>query len=207
MNPYDMIYDLNDEVNKLTRQLEVTKASLSRWESVFGHLGTPDEVGNEWHSLSDRLEAAEKAVTEAYQRGYSTGQEEIEKERDELRAELKEVRYGVAVAHDTIKALRAKIEAMEKQEPAAFALYSGWSCKAVYLSEIEACEQRDRRQLTADLGGSLEAYRVVPLGALPCAQPAPSVPECPYPCGWRNLLKYASEDGAYLARSLNEDEP
>ena len=39
------------------------------------------------------------------------------------------------------------------------------------------------------------------------AQPAPSVPECPYPCGWRNLLKHAIEDGAYLARSINEDEP
>jgi len=38
-------------------------------------------------------------------------------------------------------------------------------------------------------------------------QPAPSVPECPYPCGWRNLLKHAIEDGAYLARSINEDEP
>ena len=50
-----------------------------------------------------------------------------------------------------------------KQEPVAFALYSGWARKAVYFSEIEACDQRDRRQLTADLGGSLEAYRVVPL--------------------------------------------
>ena len=39
------------------------------------------------------------------------------------------------------------------------------------------------------------------------AQPAPSVPECPYPCGWRNLLKHAIEDGAYLARHINEDEP
>ena len=39
------------------------------------------------------------------------------------------------------------------------------------------------------------------------AQPAPIVPECPYPCGWRNLLKHAIEDGAYLARSINEDEP
>lgn len=38
-------------------------------------------------------------------------------------------------------------------------------------------------------------------------QPAPSVPECPYPCGWRSLLKLAIEDGAYLARSINEDEP
>lgn len=39
------------------------------------------------------------------------------------------------------------------------------------------------------------------------AQPSPSVPECPYPCGWRNLLKLAIEDGAYLARSINTDEP
>lgn len=45
------------------------------------------------------------------------------------------------------------------------------------------------------------------LYALPGAQPAPSVPECPYPCGWRNLLKYALIDGSFLARSINEDEP
>lgn len=48
--------------------------------------------------ILDRLEAAEKAVAEAYQRGYATGQEEVEKERD---------------------ALRTKIEAMERQEPVA----------------------------------------------------------------------------------------
>ena len=78
--------------------------------------------------------------------------------------------------------LRTKIEQMERQEPVAFALYSGWARKAVYLSEIEACEQRDRRQLTADLSGSLEAYRVEPLYALPGAQaqPAPFIPE-----GWK----------------------
>ena len=62
-----------------------------------------------------------------------------------------------------ITRLRAKIKAMEQRVPVAFALYSGWARKAVYFSEIEACDQRDRRQLTADLGGSLEAYRVVPL--------------------------------------------
>ena len=76
-------------------------------------------------SLMAKLEAAEKVVTEAYQRGYSTGQEEIEKERDELRIELKEIRYEVAVAHDTIKAMRAKIEAMEKQEPVAWRTFDG----------------------------------------------------------------------------------
>ena len=39
------------------------------------------------------------------------------------------------------------------------------------------------------------------------AQPAPSIPDCPYPCGWRNLLSLAIKDGAYLAVSINEDEP
>ena len=49
----------------------------------------------------------------------------------------------------------------------------------------------------------------MPLPDLPGAQaqPAPSVPECPYPCGWLNLLTHAIQDGAYLARSINEDEP
>ena len=53
----------------------------------------------------------------------------------------------------------------------------------------------------------VEPTHWMPLPDLPGAQPAPSVPECPYPCGWRNLLKLAIEDGAYLARNINEDEP
>ena len=48
--------------------------------------------------------------------------EAAEKERDELRAELKEVRYGVAVAHDVINTLLSRIEAMERQEPVAWML-------------------------------------------------------------------------------------
>ena len=46
--------------------------------------------------LLDRLEAAEK-------------------ERDALRSVLAEFQYGAAVANETIKALQAKIEAMEKR--------------------------------------------------------------------------------------------
>ena len=41
--------------------------------------------------------------------------EAAEKERDALRAELNEIRYWTAVAHDTIKALNARIEAAEKE--------------------------------------------------------------------------------------------
>ena len=99
---------------------------------------------------------------------------------DRLEAAEKSDAESIAMyrkARDERDELRAKIEAMERQEPVAFALYSGWARKAVYLSEIEACEQRDHRQLTADLGGSLEAYRVVPLYRAPGAQPAPSIPE------------------------------
>ena len=98
----------------------------------------------------------------------------VDRLNDSLSAGYSELRKEAAAE---ITRLRARIEAMEQQEPIAFALYSGWARKAVYLSEIEACEQRDRRQLTADLGGSLEAYRVVPLYRAPGAQPAPSIPE------------------------------
>ena len=103
--------------------------------------------------------------------------EAAEKERDklkELNSALRtnsnsQVIHNARLAEENY-ALRARIEAMEKQEPVAFALYSGWARKAVYLSETEACEQRDHRQLTADLGGSLEAYRVAPLYLAPGAQ-------------------------------------
>ena len=123
---------------------------------------TPEEVGE----LLDRLEAAETAWKVSDKSLYDLTEKVIPNLRDQLETVEKER-----------DALRARIEAMERQEPGAFALYSGWASKAVYLSEIEACEQRDRRQLTADLGGSLEAYRVVPLYRAPGAQPAPSVPE------------------------------
>ena len=86
--------------------------------------------------------------------------------------------------------LQAKVEVMEKQEPAGVAgSMPGTSGFTM------ACFSADE----------------VPVGTklytLPGAQPAPSVPECPYPSGWQNLMKHAIEDGAYLARGINEDEP
>ena len=50
--------------------------------------------------------------------------EAVEKGRDELRTELKEVRHAVAMTRYTINTLQAKVEAMEKQEPVA----SVWRC-------------------------------------------------------------------------------
>lgn len=102
-----------------------------------------------------RLETAEKSDAESlsmYRRARD--------ERDALRAELNEIRYGVAVAHDTIKALRAKVEAMEQQEPIDLrfpsALRKMWASYEI-------------QQWIEDQG---------PLYALPGAQaqPAPSVP-------------------------------
>ena len=86
-------------------------------------------------------------------------------------------------------ALRARIEAMEKQEPVA------WCATDETGTVIEALGMNQSRRFDTAL------YLA------PGAQPAPSVPECPYPCGWKNLLTYAIKDGAYLARSINEDEP
>ena len=87
-----------------------------------------------------------------------------------VKSTLAELMDRLEAAEKERDALQAKIERIEKQEPVAFGLYSGWALKATYLKYHEACEQRDRRQLTADLSGSLEAYRVVPLYALPGAK-------------------------------------
>lgn len=88
-------------------------------------------------------------------------------------------------ARAEIERLRAKVEEMEQQKPVAWMDRHGTLYNSV--SHVRTSDK--------------------PLYALPGAQTAPSVPECPYPCGWRNLLKYAIEDGAYLARSINEDDP
>jgi len=91
--------------------------------------------------------------------------------------------------------LRAKIDEMEKQEPVAWIVapssrpFWGEYARQDAESEAQWC------------GGTAKAEPIYH------STGAPSVPECPYPCGWRSLLKLAIEDGAYLARHINEDEP
>ena len=34
-----------------------------------------------------------------------------------------------------------------------------------------------------------------------------AVPECPYPCGWRELYSIVTRDSAWIARSLDPDKP
>lgn len=67
-------------------------------------------------ALIDHLEAAEKAAAEAYRRGYSTGREEIEAERE---------------------ALRARIEQMEQQEPV------GWFARIDGDGPLMECKHAD----------------------------------------------------------------
>lgn len=130
------------------------------------------------NELLDRLEAAEQdAEEQARMNGMGASREAA------LMAKLE-------AAEKERDALLAKIAEMEKQEPVAFVDYKLGNCFrwAEYL-------------------GWQKIKDGARLYTLPGAQPAPSVPECPYPCGWKNLLTYAIKDGAYLARAINEGEP
>ena len=87
---------LNDLLNAkgvsepLREAVKVLTDRLEAWENVFSHLGTPDEVGNEWHALSDRHEAAEK-------------------ERDALRAENEALAANLRGKHSTAGATYAHL--------------------------------------------------------------------------------------------------
>lgn len=133
-------------------------------------------------------------------------------ERDALRAALRHEADCVEATKAEIVTLRTKIEQMEKQEPYCWTTSPPAGHYSRFNPEVDRWIEN--------------GWTVVPLYLAPGAQPAPSlasgdvslisegktrpapsVPECPYPCGWRSLLKLAIEDGAYLARSINEDEP
>ena len=81
-------------------------------------------------------------------------------ERDELRTELKEVRHGVAVAHDVINTLRARIEAAEKEVAhikevefprKARAVAVGWETKCVRLEQERTIDEQRIVDLMAEL--------------------------------------------------------
>ena len=59
-----------------TWRLAEAEEKLSKWEAVFGHLGTPDEVGNERLALTDRLNEAEaEGLEQAHLLGISAERE------------------------------------------------------------------------------------------------------------------------------------
>ena len=62
--------------NRYASALSRAADEISQWRWVFGHLGTPDEVGNEWHALLDRLNEAEaEGLEQAHLLGISAERE------------------------------------------------------------------------------------------------------------------------------------
>ena len=133
----------------------------------------PREIGEAIDAaiaMIDRLEAAESRLHEV-----AVVCATAEQERDELRAELKEVRYGVAVAHDVINTLRAKIEQMERQEPVAWgAFYFGGKLNGKRYAQCDTEAQIDKYILDRHRSDDSNTFRKAALYALPGAQPAPS---------------------------------
>ena len=87
---------------------------LEKWESVFGHLGEPDEVGNEWRALSDRLEAAESECLEQARLNGMGGEREAA-----LMAKLEAAEKDIAVKEEVIDSLAAVVKRLDAQCDAA----------------------------------------------------------------------------------------
>jgi hypothetical protein len=51
---------------KAATELRRQHAELYQWESVFRHLGTADECGNEWIGLQAEVEALRSAITKLH---------------------------------------------------------------------------------------------------------------------------------------------
>ena len=97
----------------------------------------------------------------------------LEKERDALRSDLAEFQYAAAVANDTIKALQAKIEAMERQEPVMWANSSN-------INSSRINKERGGHGDQHTCSETQTTYHDTQLYALPGAQIASSVPD-----GWK----------------------
>lgn len=155
------------------------------------------------NELLDRLEAAESdALEQARLNGMGSEREaalmaklemaENERTIDEQRvADLMAELNRVGQENEE---LRARIDEMEQQAPSAPDGVAEALQRLIENGAVLGPASAEDALLVARYRQRL----------LACA---PSAPECPYPCGWRNLLKLAIEDGAYLARSINEDEP
>ncbi|HCD7251492.1 TPA: hypothetical protein ND504_004179 [Citrobacter farmeri] len=52
----------------------------------------------------------------------------------------------------------------------------------------------------------IHKMKMMPLGTKFYTAPPAPVVQCPFPCGWENLNKYAIQDAAFVARGLVEGE-
>lgn len=93
-------------------RLAEAEEKLSKWEAVFGHLGTPDEVGNEWLALTDRLKKVEAANKEWLEKT-----EWVQAEINNWTLPMRYLgQHRADVIRAEVDALRARIEAMERLE-------------------------------------------------------------------------------------------
>lgn len=139
------------DINELRRLAQAAISKMNARDPEFASSVTPLAV----LELLDRLEAAEKAVTEAYQRGHATGQEEIEKDLEIERMRLAACgvaalgyfegcakEYQSASLTDVI-ALRKRFEASESDVSAWKGLATQFSQEADALrAKIERMEQQ-----------------------------------------------------------------
>ena len=138
---------------------EMTDINELRRLALDGDLAAMQEIIH-------RLEAAEKSDAESVAM-YRKARDE----RDALRAALQHEAACVEAAKAEIAALRAKIEAMEKQEPVAW-LHESRRDSDVVTSAVKHVWGKAAV-------GSMAAYSI-PLYTSPGAQPAPIIPE-----GWK----------------------
>ena len=113
----------------------------------------PREIGEAIDAAVEMIERMDGASREA---ALMAKLEAAEKERDELRTELKEVRHEVAMTHYTINTLQAKVDETEKQEPVAW------------------CATDETETVVEALGMNKSRRFGTALYLAPGAQPAPS---------------------------------
>lgn len=116
------------------------------------------------------------------------------------RERLQEIAEDGFLKHGESKVLaRMALAAMDSEPVAWLAIYHGEvydEAIGITRSVVEA--QADHFGWESALTEIIPLYRH--------AQPAPVV-QCPYPCGWDNLNKLATQDAALVARGLVEGEP
>ena len=117
---YTFAGDAADEIERLRAKIETAENDAAHQKALAA---SALRVAEGWERKCGELRAkvSDSAINVEYLGNLKKSYEEfigkLQDERNDLQTELKEVRYRAAVAHDTIKALLARIEEMEQQEP------------------------------------------------------------------------------------------
>lgn len=80
----------HNELVQAAETLQAQQAELRQWKSVFGHLGTADECGNEWISLKDEIARLREVLEFAAQHKSSDWPERCQQIVDKSRKVLRE---------------------------------------------------------------------------------------------------------------------